>query len=115
MKNPFITHTTKIGPLTLRNFVAMDCINLAQLNLQGSDLETLLAMVWMAAQSVEDVEQAVADNTAEAQIKTFVRTLPFSLMVKAKNWAMNQQEMQEDAKVDIIEQGSSIDTNTPPN
>jgi hypothetical protein len=36
-------------------------------------------------------------------------------MVKAKNWAMNQQEMQEDAKVDIIEQGPSIDTNTPPN
>jgi hypothetical protein len=36
-------------------------------------------------------------------------------MLKAKNWAMNQQEMQEDAKVEIIEQGSSIDNNAPPN
>jgi len=115
MKNPFISSTTQLGPLTLRNFVAQDCINLAELNLQCSDLETLLAMVWMAAQNVEDVEQAVADKTAEIQIKSFLRTLPFSLMVKAKNWAMNQQEMQEHAKVDIIEQGPSIDINTPPN
>jgi len=115
MKNPFITHTTKIGPLTLRNFVAMDFINIAQLNLQCIDLETLLVMVWMAAQPVEDVEQAVADKTAEAEIKSFLRTLPYHLMLKAKNWAMNQQEMQEDAKVDIIEQGPSIDINAPPN
>ena len=115
MKNPFISSTTQLGPLTLRNLVAQDCINLAELNLQCSDLQILLAMVWMASQPVEDVEQSVADNAAEAQIKSFLRTLPYHLMLKAKNWAMDQQEMQEDAKVEIIEQGSTIDINTPPN
>lgn len=114
MKNPFITSTVSLGPLTLRDLTAQDCVSLADMKPECSDLETLLIMVWMATLPVEEVEQAVGQKTAAGLAKQFIRWLPMRLMARAKNWALEQQQMQEDAKVEIIEQ-SSIDTSRPPN
>ena len=103
MKNPFITSTVALGPLTLRDLTAQDCISMAALEpADFSNLETILAMVWIASQPTEDVEQAIGDGTAIDAIKAFVRVFPFRLLDDAGEWVKGQKSAQIEAQVTII-------------
>lgn len=103
MKNPFITSTVALGPLTLRDLTAQDCISMAALeSADFSNLETILAMVWIASQPTEDVEQSIGDGTAASAIKAFVRVFPFRLLDDAGEWVKGQKSAQTEAQVTVI-------------
>ena len=67
-----------------------------------SNLGTILAMVWIASQPTEDVEQAIGDGTAIDAIKAFVRFFPFRLLDDAGEWVKGQKSAQIEAQVTII-------------
>lgn len=116
MKNPFITSTTALGPLTLRDLTAQDCISMAALEAAGfSNLETIVAMIWLASQPTEDVEQAIGNGTAEALIRAFVRVFPFKLLEAAGEWVAAQKSAQADAQVTILPKDHETDPKAPKN
>jgi hypothetical protein len=116
MKNPFITSTTTLGPLILRDLTAQDCISMAALESAGfSNLETIVAMIWLASQPTEDVEQSIGDGTAEALIRAFVRVFPFRLLEAAGAWVAAQKSAQADAQVTIISKNDEADPKAPKN
>lgn len=114
MKNPFISATTKLGPLTLRDLTALDCVCMAELGSEMSNLESIVAMVWIASQPVEAVEQELADNTAKTSVKEFLRVFPFRLLDDAAAWVAGQKSAQTEAQVTVISRNTE-DSDAPKN
>ncbi|MCX8511863.1 MAG: hypothetical protein ORN83_08885 [Chthoniobacteraceae bacterium] len=116
MKNPFITSTTQLGPLTLRDLTAQDCISMAALEVADfSNLETIIAMVWLASHPTEDAEQAIGNKTATDAIRAFVRVFPLRLLDAAGQWVTSQKSAQVEAQVTIIPKDNQDDPKAPKN
>jgi hypothetical protein len=104
MKNPFITGTTKIGPLTLRDLTARDYLILAELEASKAlDLSTVIATVWVAWGNRVETMQMIRDGVANQAVEEFIDAFPARLIAPAQAWFEGQQKDRSDAQVEIVE------------
>lgn len=114
--NPFFLKRTKVGPLELLPWTMTTQAAIHELKIgDWPEAEQVVACAWMQSREPEDVEQAISDGTAVAQIKEFKRYFPLALAKAVGEWCRQQSECIESGRVDVIPQPGESREDTPKN
>lgn len=114
--NPFFLKNTHVGPLELRPWTMTTQLAISELELNKlNDQRQVLACAWLQSREPEEVEQAISDGTAMAQIKAFSRSFPLALAKPMAEWCRAQADAVESGRVDIIPQPGKTREDAPKN
>lgn len=114
--NPFFLKPTQVGPLELRPWTLTTQLAISELELgKLTDQQQVIACAWLQSREPEDVEQAISDGTAMADIKAFTRSFPLALAKPVAEWCRAQAEAVEAGRVDILPQPGATREDAPKN
>jgi len=114
--NPFFLKTTKVGPLELRPWTMTTQDAIDELKLHSlPEHKQLVACAWLQSREPEEVEQAIADGTAQESIALFSRHFPLALAKGVAEWCKGQIQCVNDGQVDVIPQASGGRDDAPKN
>lgn len=103
MNNPFILKPVKIGPLSLRPWTLLTQIAIAELGVGSwSEQRQLAAIAWMQSIEPDELEAALANDSALAAISDFTRSLPLPLVAAIGEWCTQQAQLVAEGRVDVV-------------
>lgn len=110
--SPFFLKNTVIGPLELRPWTITTQMAITELDLaQLSEAKQVAACAWLQSRDPEEVETAIHNGTAMAELMAFVREFPLALARPVAEWCAKQSKAIEDARIEVLEKpGSKGDT-----
>lgn len=113
--NPFFLKNTIIGPLELRpwTMTTQDAIHQLELSKLPDDKQ-VIACAWLQSREPEEVEQAISDGKAMAEIAAFTKRFPLALAKPIAEWCRFQVQCVDEGKVEIIPQSGGR-TDAPKN
>jgi hypothetical protein len=101
--NPFFLTTEKVGPLELRpwTFTTKEAIEaLAECNF--SESEQVTAIAWMQSRDPDEVIDAIANKTAEKEIRALKKRFPLALAKAVSDWCDRQRASIDSGQIEII-------------
>jgi hypothetical protein len=112
----FFAVEEEIGPFTLRPWTVFTQLAISELNKYDlSELEQMLAFVWIQSKSPKDIRVFLSQGTALEEIKDFCDNFPLALIAPVSEWVKFQNKLIADNQVEVIPRPDSEDKNAPKN